>query len=65
MPFFIKLFYSKSRPTVKWGGYRDCPLDKYDLCCIIKGYLDRKSEEHAKFKGNMPSIEYWVSFFLG
>ena len=23
----------------KWGY----PLDKYDLCCIVKGYLDRRA----------------------
>ena len=38
------------------------PMDKYDLCCIVKGYLDRKGVQHAKFKNNMPSIEWAKSF---
>ena len=45
-------------------GKWEYPMNKYDLCCIVKGYLDRKSVKNAKFKNNMPSIEYWVSFFL-
>ena len=25
-------------------------MDKYELCSVVKGYLDRKGVEHAKFK---------------
>ena len=36
---------------------------RYDLCCIVKRYLDRKGVQQAKFRNNMPSNEWPKSFW--
>ena len=43
-------------------GKRGYLMDRYDLCCIVKEYLDRKGMHYAKSRNNMPSNEWPKSF---
>ena len=44
---------------VLWGY----PMDKFDMCCIVKACLDRRGIQHKCFKNNMPGRD-WVDSFL-
>jgi hypothetical protein len=45
--------------TANWGF----PLQKYDVCLLVKSYPDRIGRTERLFKSNMPGVD-WVHTFL-
>ena len=42
----------------EWGY----PLDKFELRCVVKAYLDRTGIKHPRFKNNMPGPDWAILF---
>ncbi|CAE1311898.1 unnamed protein product [Acanthosepion pharaonis] len=38
-------------------------IDSFDIRCMVKGYLDKRGIVDAKFRGNLPGID-WVRMFM-
>ena len=53
-----ELLVKRVKTCGEWGF----PMDSMDLRLIVKGYLDRRGMNIAKFKENMPGKEWAVSF---
>ena len=39
------------------------PLDSLDIRCLVKGYLDKSNIVDARFKNNIPGVD-WVQSFM-
>lgn len=54
-----KLLVSSILTCAEWGY----PLDRFDVRCLVKGYLDRRGKTVRRFSKNMPGKD-WADGFL-